>query len=127
MEEPYYDYDDTENQDDEPTEDQLFDQDTDFPAEPVEGPPEEIHPRERSRLTLDRASVLCYALLGIVLVVAAWLRFDAQNWDDFSHLHPDERFMVQVVGDLGGPLRFTDKSVAEQDAHRLTLRRSLSR
>jgi hypothetical protein len=47
------------------------------------------------------------------------LRFDAQNWDDFSHLHPDERFMVQVVGALNGPLSVSDKTVEQQDAHRL--------
>ncbi len=67
----------------------------------------------------DSGGVLVYILLALVLVVAAWLRFDAQNWDDFSHLHPDERFFVQVVGSLNGLLRFTDGSVAEQDAHRL--------
>jgi uncharacterized membrane protein len=124
LEEPYTDSDDYETQDadqDDQLDDQIRDQDADSPAEPVEEPSEEVRPparRERPRLRLDRASVLVYVLLGIVLAVAAWLRFDAQNWDDFSHLHPDERFMVQVVSGLGGPLRFTDKTVAAQDAHR---------
>ncbi len=56
--------------------------------------------------------------LTVILLVGAWLRLDAQNWDDFTHLHPDERFLTDVVGALGGPLRFTDGSLAEQEAHR---------
>ncbi|MBN1200704.1 MAG: hypothetical protein JXJ20_02495 [Anaerolineae bacterium] len=65
-----------------------------------------------------RADVLIYALLGLVLLVAGWLRFDAQNWDDFTHLHPDERFLTDVVSVLNGPLNFSDASFEEQDKHR---------
>lgn len=67
---------------------------------------------------VDRSAALVYGLLAVVLAVAAWLRFDAQNWDDYTHLHPDERFLTDVVSLLGGPLQFTDRSVAEQQAHR---------
>ncbi len=65
-----------------------------------------------------RREGLVYVLLVMVLAVAAWLRFDAQNWDDYTHLHPDERFLTDVVSLLGGPLQFTDRSLAEQEAHR---------
>ncbi len=65
-----------------------------------------------------RREGLVYILLVVVLAVAAWLRFDAQNWDDYTHLHPDERFLTDVVSLLGGPLQFTDRSLAEQEAHR---------
>lgn len=71
----------------------------------------------RPRRTL-RADALCYGLLAIVLAVAAWLRFDAQNWDDYSHLHPDERFLTDVVSLLGSSLQFTGGSPAEQEAQR---------
>ena len=70
----------------------------------------------RARLArLRRADALCYALLAVVLAVAAWLRFDAQNWDDYSHLHPDERFLTDVVSLLGGPLQFTARYPAADD------------
>ncbi len=65
-----------------------------------------------------RGDVLVNLVLVLVLAVGAWLRFDAQNWDDYTHLHPDERFLVDVVSSLGGPLRFTDQSYGEQEAHR---------
>jgi len=81
-------------------------------AEPNSAPLVQPAPA-RSRHT-RRADALCYGLLAVVLVVAAWLRFDAQNWDDYSHLHPDERFLTDVVSLLGGPLQFTSGSPAEQ-------------
>ena len=31
------------------------------------------------------------------------------NWDDFTHLHPDERFLTQVVSSLGGDLNLNGK------------------
>lgn len=32
----------------------------------------------------------------VVLAVAAWLRFTGLDWDEKSHLHPDERFLTMV-------------------------------
>jgi uncharacterized membrane protein len=58
---------------------------------------------------------VCYALLVVVMLAGAWLRFDAQNWDDYTHLHPDERFLTQVVEAINGPLRFTDSDPAVAD------------
>ncbi len=78
-------------------------------------PPALAHSRPRR---VRRADALVYALLAVVLAVAAWLRFDGQNWDDYTHLHPDERFLTDVVSLLGGPLQFTDRSLEEQAAHR---------
>lgn len=37
------------------------------------------------------------AVLTAILMVGAYLRFSGLNWDDFSHLHPDERFLTQVL------------------------------
>jgi YYY domain-containing protein len=42
------------------------------------------------------------ALLAI-LVLAAFLRFRGLNWDDYSHLHPDERFLTMVETDIQLP------------------------
>ena len=78
---------------------------------------DELQP-PRARLRFSRADVLFMVLLALALAVAAWLRFDAQNWDDYTHLHPDERFLTDVVSSIGGPLNFTDKTVEEQERHR---------
>ncbi|MBI5959148.1 MAG: hypothetical protein HY866_10460 [Chloroflexi bacterium] len=71
------------------------------------------------RLHFARADVLFYGLMALILAGSIWLRFDHQNWDDFTHLHPDERFLTDVVSSLGGSLHFTDKTTAEQEQHRL--------
>ncbi len=49
---------------------------------------------------LDWQSVLIGLLLVIILVSGAYFRFLGQNWDDFTHLHPDERFLTGVVTSL---------------------------
>ena len=60
-----------------------------------------------------------YALLVAILAVGAWLRFDGRNWDDFTHLHPDERFLTDVVSLLNGPLSFSDSDPTVAEQHRL--------
>ncbi|HJO34098.1 MAG: DUF2298 domain-containing protein [Anaerolineales bacterium] len=35
-------------------------------------------------------------LLVVVVAAAAYLRFVGLNWDEFQHLHPDERFLTMV-------------------------------
>ena len=75
-------------------------------------------PPRRAAARITRADALFAILLAIVLVVGAWLRFDAQNWDDYTHLHPDERFLTDVVSSLGRSLSFTDATLDEQDRHR---------
>jgi YYY domain-containing protein len=39
-------------------------------------------------------------LLVVILATGAYFRFLGQNWDDFTHLHPDERFLTGVVTSL---------------------------
>ncbi|MBN1964741.1 MAG: glycosyltransferase family 39 protein, partial [Anaerolineae bacterium] len=56
----------------------------------------------RPRLTrrIDRGTLLVIALLALIIGVGAAFRFLGQNWDDFTHLHPDERFLTDVVSRL---------------------------
>jgi YYY domain-containing protein len=56
-------------------------------------------------------------LLILVMAVGGYFRFVGLNWDDFTHLHPDERFLTGVVASLGGGLSFTDSDPAERQLH----------
>jgi YYY domain-containing protein len=42
-------------------------------------------------------------VLLVILALAAFLRFRGLNWDDTSHLHPDERFLTMVETDIQLP------------------------
>lgn len=42
--------------------------------------------------------------LFAILIVAAVLRFIGLNWDESLYLHPDERFLAQVVQDIQWPV-----------------------
>jgi len=68
---------------------------------PADAPPEPVRPVPPRRMVhVDVGGVLIVALLAVILVWAAYLRFVGQNWDDFTHLHPDERFLTGVVSSL---------------------------
>ncbi len=49
-----------------------------------------------------------YAALALILVLAAYLRFNGLNWDEGHHQHPDERFLSTVTNDLKWPDTFKD-------------------
>ena len=47
-------------------------------------------------------------LLAFILLFAGALRFTGQNWDDFSHTHPDERFLtLNLLPQVGGGNEYT--------------------
>ncbi|HEX2986610.1 MAG TPA: DUF2298 domain-containing protein [Chloroflexota bacterium] len=46
------------------------------------------------------ATLLC---LTAILAVAAFFRLTGVNWDSFTHLHPDERFITMVENSLDWP------------------------
>lgn len=79
------------------------------PAAPARAP--------RQPLRVDGWAALRIGLLAVLLLAAAWLRLTDQNWDDYTHLHPDERFLTQVIGNLNGSLQF--EAATEDPAVRL--------
>lgn len=57
-------------------------------------------PRSRPRARLDWIAI---PLLALILILAAFYRFTGMNWDDYTHLHPDERFLTMVETTLELP------------------------
>lgn len=46
------------------------------------------------------------ALLLLIILLASYFRFTGTNWDNFSHLHPDERYMTMVATAVQWPEDF---------------------
>nr|WP_290669019.1 DUF2298 domain-containing protein [Ardenticatena sp.] len=67
----------------------------------------EIPLRTRVRLfvTSEAATPFVFAL---ILLLAAGLRYIGLNWDEYQHLHPDERFLTMVETALGWPSSFSE-------------------
>ncbi len=57
---------------------------------------------KRLMAAFDRPRILNLAVL-VVLLLAAWFRFQDLNWDSGTHLHPDERFLSTTTNDLKWP------------------------
>ena len=49
-----------------------------------------------ARATATRR-IVAACLLSIIVIFGGWLRFTGQNWDDYSHTHPDERFLTALL------------------------------
>ncbi|MBK8032664.1 MAG: glycosyltransferase family 39 protein [Chloroflexi bacterium] len=60
-------------------------------------------PRVRSSSAVN-SNVLVGVILLVTMLAGGYFRFVGLNWDDFTHLHPDERFMTDVVQGLGRQL-----------------------
>ena len=55
-----------------------------------------------------RKRILPGILLALILLYGGALRFTGQNWDDYSHSHPDERFLTALLlPQIGGSNTFT--------------------
>lgn len=56
-----------------------------------------------------KSRVVSALLLAAILIYGGALRFVGQNWDDFSHTHPDELFLtLLVLPNIGGQNNFTE-------------------
>lgn len=44
--------------------------------------------------------LLAWILLALVLLLASYFRFTGLAWDQFTHLHPDERFLTMVADQM---------------------------
>ncbi len=71
-----------------------------------------------------RNNIIIGVCLALVMLLGGYFRFVGQNWDDYTHLHPDERFLTGVVAAMGGGLAFTDTNPEERQLH---LQRCLER
>ena len=68
------------------------------------------------RRAVVRGDVLVGVLLLMVMLVGGYFRFAGLNWDDFTHLHPDERFLTDVAQGLGKQLNPSGDNQAEHIA-----------
>ena len=72
-----------------------------------------------------RNRALSAFFLALILVYGGVLRFAGQNWDDFSHTHPDELFLtLLVLPNIGGQNSFTDDEERFPQQQILALRES---
>ncbi|MDZ4763660.1 MAG: DUF2298 domain-containing protein, partial [Chloroflexota bacterium] len=74
--------------------------------------------RTRRRTGVGSDVIVGVLLIGIMLM-GGYLRYDGLNWDDYTHLHPDERFLTQVVSSLNSgylsPAGGDDEKRAQMD------------
>ncbi len=64
------------------------------------------------RGALTRRASISSLLLALVLVYGVGLRLVGQNWDDYSHTHPDEMFLTLLtLPHIGGANNFTQDTV----------------
>lgn len=71
--------------------------------------PDMTFPLELSRVRARRvdarpvawSNIAIGVLLALTMLLGGYFRFVGLNWDDFTHLHPDERFLTDVAQGLG--------------------------
>jgi YYY domain-containing protein len=76
-----------------------------------------VRDRVRSRSkTRSRITALAYPLLFAIMLLGGYFRFVGLNWDDFTHLHPDERFLTDVAQGLNRRLSLSESNPEVRDA-----------
>ena len=53
--------------------------------------------------TNNTPRILTIAAILLILLLGSYLRFTGLNWDEYTHLHPDERFLTIVTSKLERP------------------------
>ena len=79
-------------------------------------------PAQTQGLPLARADVFVGLMLVLVMLVGGYFRFMGQNWDDFTHLHPDERLLTDVASSLNTSLRPTEPNPIDHQTQLETCR-----
>lgn len=61
--------------------------------------------------------LLTIVIVVALLVVGYWMRSAGRSWDDYTHLHPDERFLTDVASSIrsGRPLKIVTQTWASQE------------
>lgn len=91
---------------------------TEFDIPPTDrsgAPPSAADAGQTARRAGFNARRAAIAALFLILALAGLLRFSGLNWDDGTHLHPDERFLTMVAGSLRpneNPLDYLRTSVS---------------
>ncbi|MFQ3566485.1 MAG: DUF2298 domain-containing protein [Aggregatilineales bacterium] len=72
-----------------------------------------FHSRVETRAAVERRSrvssnLLVAVALSVIMLAGGYFRFVGLNWDDFTHLHPDERFLTDVAQGLGRSLNLSE-------------------
>ena len=62
-----------------------------------EQPPAQERPSARKPWDWE---LISFILLLLILLIGAYFRFTGLNWDQGTHLHPDERFLTTVTTQL---------------------------
>ncbi len=70
------------------------------PTEPLTAPADRQPSGQPARRRWSWSTLVVGILLLVILATGTYFRFIGQNWDDFTHLHPDERFLTGVVSSL---------------------------
>ena len=72
-------------------------------AAPVAAPGRAFPSLRLDSLAGEWSGVATAIALAAILLIAAGLRLTHVNWDDYGHLHPDERFITQISMDIRAP------------------------
>ncbi|NDJ60118.1 MAG: hypothetical protein GYB67_03285 [Chloroflexi bacterium] len=67
------------------------------------------------RRPLDWSQVLVGTLMLGLILIGGYFRFVGLNWDDFTHLHPDERFLTSVAASIGRELNLSEPNAVARD------------
>ncbi len=57
-------------------------------------------PNQATAPLFTRVNLLIAVLLAMTMLAGAYFRFAGQDWDEGTHLHPDERFLTDVTSRL---------------------------
>lgn len=63
-------------------------------------------------------------MLAALMLIGGYLRFTGMTWDDYTMMHPDERFLMQVTSTLGGGHIYVYSDPATLNPQQLLIRQT---